>query len=112
MSRRVRISEPALRWIENEAERIAENFGHPAAAEFKKRLEKAIENLADFPQLTKRGAIPGSRTMTVHKRTILTIVERDGELVIAAARAHWQGDAHEPHEAYSTDEGAGTEDEV
>jgi plasmid stabilization system protein ParE len=101
MAKAVRVSEPALQWIEQEAERIAGTFGAVAAEEFKDRIKTAIEAVAAFPNMTKRGRIPGSRTITVHKRTVLTIVERDGALVVAAARNHWQGDAFEPREAYS-----------
>lgn len=99
MPRRVRISEPALRWLEQEAERIAARFGAVAAADFSKRIDLAVENLAAFPEMAKRGRIPGSRTITVFGRTVMTIVERDGDLVIAAARSHWQQDAHAPPEA-------------
>jgi plasmid stabilization system protein ParE len=101
MAKRVRISEPALQWIEQEAERIARTFGANAAEEFKHRITTTVEAIAAFPNMTRRGKIPGSRTVTVYKRTVLTIVERGGDLVIAAARSHWQGDAFEPHEAYS-----------
>jgi plasmid stabilization system protein ParE len=99
MAKRVRISEPALQWIE-QAERIARTFGATAAEEFKHRISTTVEAIAAFPNTTKRGKIPGSRTVTVYKRTVLTIVERGGDLVIAAARSHRQGDAFEPHEAY------------
>jgi len=103
MARHVRISEPALRWIEGEAERIARAFGGAAAREFRDRISKTVEAVAAFPNITKRGKIPGSRTITVYKRTVLTIVERNGQLVIAAARSHWQADAFEPGEADSTE---------
>jgi plasmid stabilization system protein ParE len=103
MARRVRLSEPALRWIEDEAERISRGFGAAAAQEFRDRIRKTVEAIAAFPNITKRGKIPGSRTITVYRRTVLTIVERDGDLVVAAARSHWQADAFEPGEADSPD---------
>lgn len=96
MARRVRISEPALRWIEREAERIARDFGVPPAQEFRDRITKAVEAVTAFPSMAKRGKIPGTRTIIVHRRTVLTFVERAGDLVVAAARSHWQGDAFEP----------------
>lgn len=99
MARRVRISEPALRWIEQETERIAREFGTKPAQEFRDRIAKAVEAVAAFPSMAKRGKIPGSRTIIVHRRTVLTFVERAGDLVVAAARSHWQGDAFEPDEA-------------
>lgn len=102
MSKGVRISEAALHWIELEAERIAEVLGRLAAEEFRNRIDTAVRNVADFPHLAKRGKLPGSRTITVHRRTVLTIVERDGVLVVAAARSHRQGDAFEPHETHAT----------
>lgn len=101
MPRTVLISEAALQWLEQEAERIAGQFGSSIANEFRDRIKTAIENLADYPHMAKRGAIPGTRTITVHRRTILTIVERNGALVVAAARGHRQNDAYNPHEAYS-----------
>jgi plasmid stabilization system protein ParE len=101
MAKAVRVSGPALRWIEQEAERIAGTFGASAAEEFRDRIKAAVEAVAAFPNMTKRGTIPGTRTITVHKRTVLTIVERDGGLVVAAARNHWQGDALAPREALS-----------
>jgi hypothetical protein len=67
------------------------------------RIRKTIEAIAAFPNITKRGKIPGSRTITVYKRTVLTIVERDGDLNVAAARSHWQADAFDPGEAASSD---------
>ena len=48
--------------------------------------------------------------MTVYRRTVLTIVERGGDLVVAAARSHWQNDAHKPHEAYSAADDEARED--
>ena len=109
MARRVRFSEPALKWIEREAGRIAQDFGAVPAQEFRDRILKAVEAVAAFPGVAKRGKIPGSRTMVVHKRTVLTFVERGETLVVAAARSHWQGDAFEPDEAASppTDEADG-----
>lgn len=103
MPRSVSISEPALQWIEQEAGRISAEFGAAAAKAFKKRINTAIANISAFPGMTERGEIPGSRTVTIFKRTILTLVERDGELVVAAARSHWQEDSHAPHEAYDSD---------
>jgi len=99
MALRVRLSEPALRWIEREAERIARDFGAVSAQEFRDRIAKTIEAVAAFPNMAKRGKIPGTRTITVHRRTILTFVERAGDLVVAAARSHWQSDAFDPNEA-------------
>ena len=101
--RGVTISEPALQWIEREAKRISADFGPAAAQAFKKRINTAILNIAAFPHMTARGAIPGSRTVTIFKRTILTLVEREGEVVVAAARTHWQDDSHAPHEVHAAD---------
>jgi plasmid stabilization system protein ParE len=101
MAKRVRLSAPALRWIEGEAERIARDFGPAVAQEFWDRIKAAIEAVAAFPNMTKRGRIPGSRTIVVHKRTVLTFVERDGDLIVAAARSHWQVDAFTPDEVDS-----------
>lgn len=90
MPRAIRISEEALRWMVREAERIAEDFGSTAAKDFQTRIDSALQQLAEFPGMTERGKIPGTRTFVVNRRTILTIVERDGDLVVAAARSHRQ----------------------
>lgn len=96
MSRTIRISEEALRWLEQEAETIARNFGGAAAREFQARINEAIERITIFPGMTERGKIPGTRTFVVNRRTILTILERDGDLVIAAARSHRQDEDEPP----------------
>lgn len=103
MARSIRISAPALRWLEAEAERIATDLGAGAARQFVARIDEALNRIAAFPAMTERGKIAGTRTIVVNKRTILTLVERNGELVVAAARSHRQEDAHDPHEAYGDD---------
>jgi plasmid stabilization system protein ParE len=112
MARRIRISDPALRWLEREAETIARDFGPAAAQQFKERIARAVEAVANFPSMTKRGIIPGTRTITVHRRTVLTFVDRDGELVVAAARSHWQADAFAPDEAGPTPAAPDTDPEA
>lgn len=92
MSRTIRISEEALAWIVREAERIAEDFGPKAAKEFQARIDKSLLQISEFPGMTERGKIPGTRTFVINRRTILTIIERDGNLVVAAARSHHQDD--------------------
>ncbi|HWV20305.1 MAG TPA: type II toxin-antitoxin system RelE/ParE family toxin [Devosia sp.] len=90
MPRAIRVSEQALRWLAREAERIAEDFGLSAAKEFQTRIDNTLQQIAEFPAMAERGKIPGTRTFVVNRRTILTIVERDGYLVVAAARSHRQ----------------------
>jgi plasmid stabilization system protein ParE len=100
MPKSVRVSEPALQWVEQQAERIALDFGINAAGEFRKKFFEALDNLEQFPGIAKRGKIPGSKNLMIGRRTIITVVERDDELFVAAARSHWQDDSHDPHEVY------------
>jgi plasmid stabilization system protein ParE len=101
MPKSVRVSEPALQWVEQQAERIAFDFGDKAAEEFRKNFFEALDNHEQFPGIAKRGKIPGSTNLTIARRTIITVVERDDELFVAAARSHWQEDSHDPHEVYN-----------
>jgi plasmid stabilization system protein ParE len=87
--------------VEQQAEHIALNFGDRAAEEFRKDFFDATDNLEMFPGIAKRGKIPGSKNLTVGRKTIITVVEHNDELVVAAARNHWQEDSHEPHEVYA-----------
>ena len=96
MARTIRISEEALRWLVQETETIARDFGGAAARDFQTRINDAIERIAVFPGMTERGKIPGTRTFVVNRRTILTIVERHGDLVVAAARSHRQNGDETP----------------
>jgi plasmid stabilization system protein ParE len=100
MPKKVSISEPALAWLERMAEEIASEFGRGAAVAFRNRIDTAVKNLAIFPQMTGHGDIPNTRIVIVNNRTLLTIVERDGEVVVAAARSHNQEEARAPHEAF------------
>ena len=111
MPKEVRISEPALRRLERMAEEIASEFGRAAAVAFRSRIDTAVKNLAMFPQMTGHGDIPNTRIVIVNNRTLLTIVERDGELVVAAARSHDQKDARAPHEARDLAQEAGRADD-
>lgn len=101
MPKNVRVSEPALQWVELQAERIAFDFGDNAAQEFRKKFFDALDSLDQFPGIAKRGKIPGSKNLTIGRRTIITVVERDHELFVAAARSHWQEDSHDPQEVYN-----------
>jgi len=92
MAGTIRISEPALRWLTEEAERIAANFGETAGRDFQARIDDALTRLLAFPEMTARGKIPGTRTLVVNRRTLLTIIFRDGDLIVASARSHFQSD--------------------
>lgn len=90
MAGAIRISAPALRWLTREAERIAEDFGERAARDFQTRIDEALQHALAFPSSAVRGRIPGTRTLVINRRTILTLVMRDGDLIVAAARSHRQ----------------------
>lgn len=91
---KVRFSPKAERWFLGKIAEIARE--QPSAARnILRKLEKKMRDLSDFPRMTERGLIPGTRKISLHP-FILTARIRDRELEIVAARFATQKDALEP----------------
>lgn len=94
---KVRLSAKAQRWFLARVSELADV--NPAAAKrLVLRLEALVERLSQFPDMSERGAIPGTRR-AVLSRFIVTIRRRGDLVEIVAIRHARQGDARRPPEA-------------
>lgn len=96
---RVRLSPSAERWF---LKRIAElaDINPAAARKLVERLERQKHLLADYPNMTEAGLLPGTRRVSMPP-LILTIRVKPGIIEIAAIRDARQKDARVPSDLES-----------
>ena len=90
----IRLSPRAERWFLDHIAELAEE-SPTAARNLLRKLERLRRNLTAFPHMAPPGLIPGTRRAVLGP-LILTILERDGVVEIAAIRHAKQEDAYAP----------------
>ncbi len=107
---RVRLSPSAERWF---LKRIAElaDINPAAARKLVERLERQKHLLADYPNMTEAGLIPGTRRVSMPP-LILTIRVKAGIVEIAAIRDARQKDARAPSDVLNDADLGSTEQSI